>query len=71
MTWYAWILIGIVIGLVISRYLPSMVQINGTIKQKGWKSTNTIRDVKTNLNKPKKEIFSRFKNKRKLKKEKR
>ncbi len=44
MAWYiTCIVIGIVIGLIISRFLPAMIQYKGKIKQRGQNNTISIK----------------------------
>ena len=46
MVWYGWLFLGVSVGLIISRYLPAKLQINGKVKQKGRNTSNNISDIK-------------------------
>ena len=59
MAWYiVCIAIGIVIGLVLSRYLPAMIQYKGKIKQKGQ---GNIVIVENKKKRQKRRLFNRNK----------
>ena len=57
MAWYlVSVLVGLIIGLIISRYLPAMVQFKGRIKQKG---RNNNLSVKPDIKVKKRRLFKR------------
>jgi len=69
MAWYNWILVGYsicatLVILILIKKVGIKYEINGQIKQKGRKTTNTVSDIKTTVETSKKENKQR--NKRKL-----